>query len=504
MVNSAVYPGLERKPGGPDNWVEKAGGLPSYIERIAKHLHYERGYSISRAIATAVNTVKRWARMGKVAKYGDPNHKHVSAKTAALAAKAVAEWEAKKRAGSLNLSDVEEFIISRTELTDKFVLDLAEETSYLRDQKCKYCAAPASMSVLHSEGMAYVPCCDNHLGQAKADAASSTPDGTSDPDNINGVYSIKAGKKVDLADGTGAEFAARAILSAMDIKALAKRANSIEDPEQKAAARTRILDLAGIDAAEVIDLASTIAPRNARGRASDGRRSYKGQGKWKHGFVPANKAAKEAKAKGSPIAIKRLNRLFGGDKAPDDPQKSTREAPRGSRKAPAGRRAPSTSSKSRAFREKDAKNIKIDEKGVTERANSIGQLRSSQFVDSRETKHSSPSNRKEASKQSRAPRRAEQDWDSIPANLKTTRNGKRYVVATFGGKQVITEWTGGVNEVEQAALNKRKVQTSITTGDAQSMSTAELRQLLKNPNTPKSVRKILNRALLQKDPEAKG
>jgi hypothetical protein len=30
---------LERKPGGPDNWIERQGGLPNYIERIAVHLH---------------------------------------------------------------------------------------------------------------------------------------------------------------------------------------------------------------------------------------------------------------------------------------------------------------------------------------------------------------------------------------------------------------------------------------------------------------------------------
>lgn len=96
LVSSAVYPSLERKPGGPDNWVEKTGGLPSYIERIAKHLHYERGYSISRAIAVAVNTVKRWAAGGTVTEHGTT--KRVSAKTQALAAKALAEWEAKKAA----------------------------------------------------------------------------------------------------------------------------------------------------------------------------------------------------------------------------------------------------------------------------------------------------------------------------------------------------------------------------------------------------------------------
>lgn len=96
MVNSRAYPGLERKPGGPDNWVEQVGGLPDYIERIAKHLHYEQGYPISRAIAAAVNTVKRWARGGTVAPHGDPNGKHVSPATAAKAAAALAEWEAKK------------------------------------------------------------------------------------------------------------------------------------------------------------------------------------------------------------------------------------------------------------------------------------------------------------------------------------------------------------------------------------------------------------------------
>lgn len=89
LVKSSVYPGLERKPGGPDNWVEKAGGLPSYIERIAKHLHYEQGMSISHAIASAVNTVKKWAAGGG----------NVTTATQAKAARAVAQWEAKKIKG---------------------------------------------------------------------------------------------------------------------------------------------------------------------------------------------------------------------------------------------------------------------------------------------------------------------------------------------------------------------------------------------------------------------
>lgn len=100
LVASAVYPGLERKPGGPDNWVEETGGLPSYIERIAKHLHYEKGYSISRSIAVAVNTVKRWAAGGTVTEHGTT--KRVSPATQAKAAAALASWNAKKAASHAN------------------------------------------------------------------------------------------------------------------------------------------------------------------------------------------------------------------------------------------------------------------------------------------------------------------------------------------------------------------------------------------------------------------
>jgi hypothetical protein len=67
------------------NWVEKAGGLPIYIKRIAKHLQ-EQGMSESHAIASAVNTVKRWSRGGK----------GVKADTVAKALAALADWEAKK------------------------------------------------------------------------------------------------------------------------------------------------------------------------------------------------------------------------------------------------------------------------------------------------------------------------------------------------------------------------------------------------------------------------
>jgi hypothetical protein len=84
MVNSRAYPDLDRSP--KKNWVEKAGGLPDYIERIAKHIHYEGGKEIGTAISMAISQVRKWAAGGE----------GVSAKTQALASKAIAAWEALK------------------------------------------------------------------------------------------------------------------------------------------------------------------------------------------------------------------------------------------------------------------------------------------------------------------------------------------------------------------------------------------------------------------------
>lgn len=77
---------LERKPGKNDNWVESNGGLPRYIEKIADSLHRKRGFTISRAIATAVSMCKRWARGGE----------NVNADTRVKAAAAIAQWEKMK------------------------------------------------------------------------------------------------------------------------------------------------------------------------------------------------------------------------------------------------------------------------------------------------------------------------------------------------------------------------------------------------------------------------
>ncbi|QGZ16706.1 hypothetical protein PBI_DEWDROP_58 [Microbacterium phage Dewdrop] len=80
------------KRGQVFNWVDEVGGLPKYIRDIADSL-MKRGFAESRAIATAVETVKRWAKGGPARKGGKGS---VSAKTVAKAVKALAEWEAKK------------------------------------------------------------------------------------------------------------------------------------------------------------------------------------------------------------------------------------------------------------------------------------------------------------------------------------------------------------------------------------------------------------------------
>lgn len=79
MVSSKAYPGLERAPGKNDNWVESGGGLPDFIERVAKHIHYEGGKTISQAISMAISQCRTWAAKGN-----------------AKAIKAIAQWEALK------------------------------------------------------------------------------------------------------------------------------------------------------------------------------------------------------------------------------------------------------------------------------------------------------------------------------------------------------------------------------------------------------------------------
>jgi hypothetical protein len=50
---SSVHPDLPNKP-DKTNWVERQGGLPNFIMRVAKHIMYDGGLTESHAIAAAV------------------------------------------------------------------------------------------------------------------------------------------------------------------------------------------------------------------------------------------------------------------------------------------------------------------------------------------------------------------------------------------------------------------------------------------------------------------
>ena len=85
---------LDRSP--RSNWVQEAGGLPRYIERIAIHLVNERGFTVGHAVATAVNAAKHWCATGDVKQW--PGFQNINPGSRAEACAAVAEWEAKKAA----------------------------------------------------------------------------------------------------------------------------------------------------------------------------------------------------------------------------------------------------------------------------------------------------------------------------------------------------------------------------------------------------------------------
>ena len=67
------------------NWIERQGGLPDYIRRVAKHIRESNpSYSQGRAIQAAISQIRKWAATSE-----DP-------KVKATAAAALAQWEAMK------------------------------------------------------------------------------------------------------------------------------------------------------------------------------------------------------------------------------------------------------------------------------------------------------------------------------------------------------------------------------------------------------------------------
>ena len=77
------------------NWVSKAGGLPSYIKRIKKHLE-EKGMTESHAIAVAKNAAQKMCDTGDV---NFPGKQNVNAGSRAEACAAVADWNRKRVQG---------------------------------------------------------------------------------------------------------------------------------------------------------------------------------------------------------------------------------------------------------------------------------------------------------------------------------------------------------------------------------------------------------------------
>jgi len=128
---------LARTP-GKNNWVEEdaVGGLPEYICRIARAVHRDGSHSISQSIAIAVGRVKTWARGGG----------GVTAKTRAQAAKALAQWESKKKAAKLD---------NKVKTSDSSTIDTALTDHQLEMAGLIPCTEKTNRSLLENVKLAY-------------------------------------------------------------------------------------------------------------------------------------------------------------------------------------------------------------------------------------------------------------------------------------------------------------------------------------------------------------
>lgn len=118
---------IPNKP-GKTNWLERRGGFPRYMRKVIEDLlgsHPEWLASqagVSHAIQLGVGIVQNWAE-GHDGKGGK-----VSAKTQSKAAAAVAEWERKKKGGSVKKADPSE--VARESV--RLLKQMAEETLLLK------------------------------------------------------------------------------------------------------------------------------------------------------------------------------------------------------------------------------------------------------------------------------------------------------------------------------------------------------------------------------------
>lgn len=85
------------------------------------------------------------------------------------------------------------------------LLNQALTAALPKQQKCAYCTEQATQRIIHAEGMAYIPVCDEHLDKGKHDAERSTPNGSPDPSNIDGIRPIKADAPLTVSPDPRAE-----------------------------------------------------------------------------------------------------------------------------------------------------------------------------------------------------------------------------------------------------------------------------------------------------------
>ena len=142
LASSSTLPGLDRTPGG-SNWVTE---LPaplrtawhrSWIYRAAKHLAAEKGMTVGRAIAVAVNAARRGCSSG------DLNFKglqQVNAKSRAEMCAAVATWNAMKAASKkADLSAARALeVVELAAADDRNAIELAEPRKPTLRDKLRY------------------------------------------------------------------------------------------------------------------------------------------------------------------------------------------------------------------------------------------------------------------------------------------------------------------------------------------------------------------------------
>lgn len=140
--------------------------------------------------------------------------------------------------------------------------------------KCEYGDEPATKYVLHSEGMAYAPACDEHLEQAKSDAAASVPDGEPDESNIDKVGDYGVGhdafrdysdeeRKQLAEEGKAMEDGSYPIADEEDLKNAIQAIGRASDPEAARAhieKRARELELEDLISEDWSLVASAFAP----------------------------------------------------------------------------------------------------------------------------------------------------------------------------------------------------------------------------------------------------